>query len=87
MSILCRWASRVEPQAWPSPSPDIIQFVFVFCGHVKYFFNGKQRAKLKFCEEWKEGANRLLTQFSDNVKEKIRSCKQKYLLQQIGHIM
>jgi len=23
MSAVCRWSSSVEPQGWPSPSPDL----------------------------------------------------------------
>jgi hypothetical protein len=42
---------------------------------------------LKFCDELKEAPTRVLTQFSANAKDKICSCKQKYLLAQIGDVM
>ena len=81
-SVLSRRTPRL---AFPFTRP---HFVFLFWGHVKCSsFYGKKKGKLKFCEEWKEAATVLLTQFSVMWKTRYVLVKQKYLLTQTGDNM
>jgi hypothetical protein len=55
-----------------------LHFVFLFCGNIKFvFFQRKLERKVEILLRMKEVATVLLTKFSVNVKDNIRSCKTK----------